>query len=405
MGLGLEWGIANLIGEGMKGFNDSYRAEKDRQRNQAEADDEKSRRNRQMEASDFDAGREWDPETQHYKKADGANPLDANEQKQYTMLTQLANSQGEMWQHETNRPYREALNRLIQKSMGGMFPAPPTANPNALLPREPDATVAAPAKKSAALLPRQAQIAQTEALGGVPPAGAPAQKPLAGASVNSPYAPLKKKVMGQHAPGYSQAEWGSYVPKAEREQQKQNREKLFQIEMKEAEQRAQKLPSGDVLKLSESAAFPEMLAGLQDDIAKNADIMGPIQGRLGANNPYNVRAQDFNSKMSAYAQRIGKYMEGGVLRAEDVPKYARMLPQISDLPEVAQKKLQNVSTMLAQKAEGDKGALKAAGYNVPGSNTEGFLSKKIAAPKAGEEQDGYIFLGGDPANQKSWKKK
>ena len=56
-GIGLEYGIAGLLGEGLKGFADSYGAEKDRQRKQAEADDERAYRARKMEAEDFDSGR------------------------------------------------------------------------------------------------------------------------------------------------------------------------------------------------------------------------------------------------------------------------------------------------------------------------------------------------------------
>jgi len=39
-------------------------------------------------------------------------------------------------------------------------------------------------------------------------------------------------------------------------------------------------------------------------------------------------------------------MEGGVLRKEDEIKYRKMLPQITDTPQVARNKIKNVTEML-----------------------------------------------------------
>ena len=43
--------------------------------------------------------------------------------------------------------------------------------------------------------------------------------------------------------------------------------------------------------------------------------------------------------MKAVAQQVGRAMEGGVLRAEDVPKYEAILPKITDTREVALEKI------------------------------------------------------------------
>lgn len=122
------------------------------------------------------------------------------------------------------------------------------------------------------------------------------------------------------------------------------------------------LPSSDVLKVTEGERMPGLLADLEQDIKLNTNIMGPVKGLLGKYNPYNTQAQSFNSKMTTAAQQIGKYFEGGVLRAEDVPKYRAMLPQITDTPEVAEEKRLNVLRMLEQKQSGDVQGLIGAGY-------------------------------------------
>jgi hypothetical protein len=87
------------------------------------------------------------------------------------------------------------------------------------------------------------------------------------------------------------------------------------------------------------------------DIDKYASVMGPITGGVRKLNPYDVTAQDFNSQIKGVAQIVGRAMEGGVLRKEDVPKYEAILPKINDTPDVAKVKMQNVLNMLEEQAK------------------------------------------------------
>jgi hypothetical protein len=102
-----------------------------------------------------------------------------------------------------------------------------------------------------------------------------------------------------------------------------------------------------------------------------------------------------------------------------------MLPTLSDTPEVATNKLALVEKMLADKQNADVGALGSQGYDtsgfqqleeksLPGILSKGLVKEKrglVAAPsasggpKVGTVENGYVFLGGDPAKPKSWKKK
>jgi tRNA A37 N6-isopentenylltransferase MiaA len=90
-------------------------------------------------------------------------------------------------------------------------------------------------------------------------------------------------------------------------------------------------------------------------------------------------------------------MEGGVLRKEDEEKYRKMFPQLSDTPELAKAKLQQVDKMLRQKLQKDVAALKSSGYDVGGleKTNQGLLQgqqqpQKQAAYAPGE----IVFVDG-----------
>jgi len=106
------------------------------------------------------------------------------------------------------------------------------------------------------------------------------------------------------------------------------------------------LTAGQKKELSDFEVSIKQMGSLTTSIEQFKDIMGPIQGRARAAYPYDVDAQSFNSKMTAIAQVVGKAMEGGVLRKEDEIKYRKMLPQITDTPQVARNKIKNVTEML-----------------------------------------------------------
>lgn len=107
----------------------------------------------------------------------------------------------------------------------------------------------------------------------------------------------------------------------------------------------------------------QQVGNLTNLVNQYANILGPVQGRVRSINPYDTDAQIFNSQMKAVAQMVGRAMEGGVLRQEDVPKYEAILPKITDTKEVALGKIQNVIGMLQNQRNQRAGSFQAAGYS------------------------------------------
>lgn len=125
------------------------------------------------------------------------------------------------------------------------------------------------------------------------------------------------------------------------------------------------LPAAQVAELADIKSSISQMQGL--DISKYSNIMGPVQGRVRGANPYDKDAQAFQADMVLVAQNVGKALEGGVLRQEDTKKYLKILPQISDTPEVAQRKIQNVVKRLQNKLDERNRAFGGAGYSESGT--------------------------------------
>lgn len=119
----------------------------------------------------------------------------------------------------------------------------------------------------------------------------------------------------------------------------------------------------DITNLAEGNVIPNMLDNLENTIEKNPESFGPIVGRTLGQIPYNTTSKTIESEVRTAAQIVGKYMEGGVLRKEDEEKYRRMLPNLTDTPDIAKAKLGNVRRMLREKQAEYLRAFKASGYD------------------------------------------
>lgn len=88
-------------------------------------------------------------------------------------------------------------------------------------------------------------------------------------------------------------------------------------------------------------------------------------------------AKQKNAVIARVKQVIGKALEGGVLRKEDESKYAKILPTISDIPEVVATKLDGLERAIRQRQQNKLDALADAGYDI-----SRFASRKPAASPA-----------------------
>jgi len=127
------------------------------------------------------------------------------------------------------------------------------------------------------------------------------------------------------------------------------------------------IPATQVAEMADMVTSIQQMAELGNYIEANKDIMGPVKGRALSANPYNVEAQSFQGNMMLVAQNVGRALEGGVLRQEDVVKYRKILPQIWDTQQTAMNKIIAVQNQLQVKLKARKAALQAAGYTNQGT--------------------------------------
>lgn len=93
----------------------------------------------------------------------------------------------------------------------------------------------------------------------------------------------------------------------------------------------------------------QQLQGLRDQLSSS--VGGPLAGRLRALNPYDTEFQAQQANINRVRQIVGKALEGGVLRKEDEEKYKKILPVMTDTPEVAQAKIDAIMQQLQSNLE------------------------------------------------------
>lgn len=123
------------------------------------------------------------------------------------------------------------------------------------------------------------------------------------------------------------------------------------------------LTESNVRLLSDAKNLPNVIAELDSLIKDNEGVFGPVQGTLRQKNPYDRTAQTVEAQIRSARQLVGKFMEGGVLRKEDEEKYRKILPDLSDTPEVAKAKVGQLRDLLANQYSGYIKDLQGSGYS------------------------------------------
>lgn len=108
--------------------------------------------------------------------------------------------------------------------------------------------------------------------------------------------------------------------------------------------KAKPLSDSAIKEITQIESALSSLDDLEQKIQDNLQYIGPIKG-LAALNPYS-KAKQVQSDIDRVRQVVGKALEGGVLRKEDEEKYKKILSTITDTPENALYKLQQLRTAL-----------------------------------------------------------
>jgi hypothetical protein len=127
------------------------------------------------------------------------------------------------------------------------------------------------------------------------------------------------------------------------------------------------LSEGAAKQIAATDSAMQSLVDLREILKKNERYLGPIAG-LSALNPYSD-ARKAQADIDLVRQRVGKALEGGVLRKEDENKYKAILATLRDTPETAIYK----TDQLIKNLETDKAAFihqqRLTGRRVPQGET------------------------------------
>lgn len=126
------------------------------------------------------------------------------------------------------------------------------------------------------------------------------------------------------------------------------------------------LTAGQSETLSGHDSAIKQLDGVEAGIDNYAPMMGPVEGRARGANPYDTEAQAFDAQLKLVAQNVGKALEGGKLAEGDIARYRKMLPNLSDTPAVAKRKVQALRELVRQKQQSDIETAKKARFDVSG---------------------------------------
>jgi len=124
--------------------------------------------------------------------------------------------------------------------------------------------------------------------------------------------------------------------------------------------------SGDVEDIAGIQEGVKLLNGLNfepSDTGIMPSIGGAMPDFVTNTIGFGLGAKQREGMIALVRQIIGKSLEGGVLRKEDEVKYAKILPTLSDPPELVKTKMETLKKTLNQKLDVRLSALEDAGYD------------------------------------------
>ena len=125
-----------------------------------------------------------------------------------------------------------------------------------------------------------------------------------------------------------------------------------------------RLPAGEAVALGGADAAVKAVDALSADWDSLASEIGSGVKQFVPGTDANV----FLPALDTTTQVVGKYLEGGRMTDNDVPKYKRMMPQPSDTKRQKEAKIAALKRLIEGKRTEESKALKGAGYRVPESD-------------------------------------
>lgn len=112
---------------------------------------------------------------------------------------------------------------------------------------------------------------------------------------------------------------------------------------------AKALSDGAIKEISQTQGGIDSLVELKTLINGNIDKLGPVTG-LQRLNPYS-ESKKLQANVDLVRQKVGKALEGGVLRKEDEAKYKQILATLNDTPSTAIYKVDSLISTLQRDIE------------------------------------------------------
>ena len=146
------------------------------------------------------------------------------------------------------------------------------------------------------------------------------------------------------------------------------------------------LSDAAVKQISETKSAIASLQDLRAVLQKNEQYLGPVAG-FAALNPYS-EARQAQADIDRVRQRVGKALEGGVLRKEDEEKYKKILATLHDVPATAIYKVDQLMADLQRDMDTYTHQQRLQGRRVPASAPAG---TSPAAPPSGRGGGGTTY--------------
>jgi hypothetical protein len=128
------------------------------------------------------------------------------------------------------------------------------------------------------------------------------------------------------------------------------------------------LSDGAIKEVTQSQSAVAALNDLRTTLVDNEQFIGPLAG-MQAINPWSEGRQA-QARIDAVRQRVGRALEGGVLRKEDEEKYKKILATLLDTPETAIFKVDGLMRDVQRDLDIYIKNQEQAGRNVPASSSE-----------------------------------